>query len=126
MVMIGHLYLSQYQDPGNPDKYPATLSRELISGLLRQELGFNGVVISDDMEMGAIRKLYQTYDATIRAIKAGVDLLIVSNSAKPEIGLPLKYIQVLKKAALSDPVLKARIEESYKRILAMKARLKQS
>ncbi len=123
MVMIGHLYLAQFQSADSPQKYPATLSPEIVTGLLRNELGYRGVVISDDMEMGAIRKLYSTYEAAIRAIKAGVDLLIVSNSAKPEIGLPGKYIAEIAGAARRDPELRARIEESYSRIRLLKQRL---
>lgn len=124
MVMIGHLYLARYQAPGQTAKYPATLSRELVSGLLRGELGYDGVVISDDMDMGAIRKLYPAYDAAVMAISAGIDLLIVSNSAKPDIALPERYIARIKAAAEGDPRLRARIEQSYRRIVALKQRLR--
>ena len=123
MVMIGHLYLSQFQNKKSKDKYPATLSPEIITGLLRQELGYRGVVISDDMEMKAIRKLYPTYEAAIRAIKAGVDMLIISNSAKPKIGAPGKYIAEIAKAAGKDTKLRARIDEAYTSILKLKQHL---
>lgn len=124
MVMIGHLYLARYQAPGETRKYPATLSRELVTGVLRGELGFNGVVISDDMEMGAIRKLYPAYEAALLAIRAGIDLLIISNSAKPDASLPEKYAAKIKREAEQDPSLRARIEGSYARIIALKQRLR--
>ena len=124
MVMIGHLYLARYQAQGETSKYPATLSRALVTDVLRGELGFNGVVISDDMEMGAIRKHYPAYDATLLAIRAGIDLLIISNSAKPDASLPEKYTAKIKREAEQDPALRARIEESYRRIIALKQRLR--
>ena len=123
MVMIGHLYLSQFQNKKSKEKYPATLSPEIVTGLLRNELGYRGVIISDDMEMGAIRKLYPTYEAAILAIKAGIDMLIISNSAKPKIGAPGKYIQEIAKQARKDKKLRARIDAAYASILTLKRRL---
>lgn len=122
MVMTGHLYLEQLAGKGD-GKYPATLSKEVVTGLLRNTLGYDGVVLSDDMEMGAIRQHYGTYDAAIRAIRAGVDMLIVSNSAKPDASLPEKYVAAIASAARSDPALMARITQSYLRIVAMKKRI---
>jgi len=122
MVMTGHLYLEQLAGSGEA-KYPATLSRAAVTGLLRKTLGFDGVVISDDMEMGAIRQHYGTFEAAIMAIKAGVDMLIVSNSAKPDPRLPEKYIAAIAEAARKDPDLMGRITQSYLRIIAMKQQL---
>lgn len=121
MVMTGHLYLDKYVNGGK--KYPATLSKTIMTGLLRDKLGFHGVVISDDMEMGAIRKHYGTYEAAIRAIKAGVDLLIISNTAKPRPNLPEGYVAAIAKAAAADKTLRQRIEQSYRRIVDLKRRL---
>lgn len=123
MVMIGHLYLDKFHD-GAPDKYPATFSPRIVTDLLRKELSFDGVVISDDMEMGAIRKHYGTFEAAIRAIKAGVDLLIVSNSAKPQRTLPEAYIRKIAEAARTDSVLRDRIAQSYGRIALLKKELR--
>lgn len=122
LVMTGHLYLDKYAKRGEA-KYPATLSRTITTGLLRDKLGFKGVVISDDMEMGSIRKHFGTYDAAILAIKAGVDLLIVSNTAKPRRNLPESYVAAIAKAARGDKVLRQRIEQSYRRIVKLKKRL---
>lgn len=119
MVMIGHLFLAQYQDvPGG--KAPATFSKKLVTDVLRGELGYDGVVISDDLEMGAIRKHYKPREALRQAIAAGVDLLIVSNSAKPDVELPRRIIAWLSEDADKDPELARRIRESYDRILTLK------
>src|SRR5690606_13400496 len=81
MVMVGHLYHSDYA--GESSKLPASLSPEWIEGVLRGELGFKGVVISDDLEMGAIRKLYDLEETIVHAVNAGTDVLLFSNTVKP-------------------------------------------
>jgi beta-N-acetylhexosaminidase len=73
-VMTSHtLYTSL--DPA----LPATFSPAILRGLLREKLGFDGVVITDDLEMGAVGRRYSTEDAAIEALKAGADLLLVCN-----------------------------------------------
>lgn len=119
MVMVGHLHLDRFEEEGTP----ASLSQRVVEGLLREELGYNGVVISDDMEMGAIAGRYPADEAAIRAIRAGVDLLIVSNTVTADPGLPETYIAAIAEAARDDPDLRARIEQSWRRILALKQRL---
>ncbi|MFD2656993.1 beta-N-acetylhexosaminidase [Gracilibacillus thailandensis] len=71
-IMIGHLMIPSI-DPDNP----ATLSADIIQGLLRKELGFDGLVISDDLTMGAILENYEIGDAAVQAIQAGTDLLLI-------------------------------------------------
>lgn len=73
-VMTAHVLASQL-DP----ELPATLSAAVIRDLLRGELGFSGVVVSDDLQMGAIRDRYGYEDAVRRALLAGVDLLLIAN-----------------------------------------------
>jgi beta-N-acetylhexosaminidase len=63
-------------------KIPATMSREIITGLLREKLGYSGLIVSDCMEMSAIKKYYGTVEGSIQAIKAGVDLIFISHTAK--------------------------------------------
>ncbi len=63
-------------------EYPATLSEKFINGILRQDLEFDGVVFSDDMQMGAIIDHYGFEDAIVRAINAGCDILIFSNNGE--------------------------------------------
>jgi beta-N-acetylhexosaminidase len=121
MIMVGHLYHADYS--GSEQKLPASLSPEWIDGVLRGELGFKGVVISDDLEMGAIRKLFDLHDTVTRAVRAGTDVLLFSNTAKyhPELGAEI--LAILVDEAGKDPAFAARIEESYGRIVALKSRL---
>jgi len=72
MVMTSHLLLPEI-DPGSP----ATMSRRIIHGLLREELGFKGVIVSDDIGMHAVSRLFEEPSATVRLFGAGTDLMMV-------------------------------------------------
>ena len=121
MVMIGHLHLSRFQD-NEGRQLPATFSKPLLDGVLRTQLKYDGVVVSDDLEMGAIRKHYKSGEALIRAIKAGNDLLILSSFANGSTSLPRRYIEIIKAATHQDADLRTRITQSYLRIVALKLR----
>ncbi|ODT74773.1 MAG: hypothetical protein ABS76_36165 [Pelagibacterium sp. SCN 64-44] len=121
MVMVGHLYHADYAN--GDGETPASLSPRWIDGVLRGELGFDGVVISDDLEMGAIRDHFSLEDTVTRAVRAGMDVLLFSNTAKYRPGLPQEVLDILLEEAAADPEFAARIEESYRRIVALKARL---
>lgn len=121
MVMVGHLYHADYTDAGA--QLPASLSSQWITGVLRDKLGYKGVIISDDLEMGAIRKLYDLHDTVIRAVNAGTDVLLFSNTAKYHAGLGGEILNILVAEAQADPAFAARIEASYNRIVALKARI---
>lgn len=120
-VMVGHLYNGD--GAGNDDKSPASLSPYWIDGVLRDQLKFGGVVISDDLEMGAIRKLYDLHDTVVKAVNAGVDVLLFSNTAKYHAGLTDEVRAILVDEAGKDPAFAARIAASYARIVALKARI---
>jgi beta-N-acetylhexosaminidase len=120
-VMVGHLYNGNGADDST--KLPASLSSYWIDGQLRGALGFTGVVISDDLEMGAIRKLYTLHDTVVRAVNAGVDVLLFSNTAAYSPGLADKVRAILVDEANADPAFKARVEQSYQRIVALKGRI---
>lgn len=75
LVMTGHLF-NQNIDP----RYPATLSKKTIAGLLRGRLGYRGPVISDDMQMRAITDHYDFSEAVCRALEAGVDIMVFGNN----------------------------------------------
>jgi beta-N-acetylhexosaminidase len=117
LVMIGHLINRNYSDQ------PASLAPEWIDGVLRGKLGFSGVVISDDLEMGAIRQHYDLKETVTRAVRAGVDVLLFSNTVKPGSPLGDEVRAILVAEAEADPAFRARIEESYQRIVALKARI---
>lgn len=122
MVMVSHLYHADFATPGEPE-LPASLSPVWISDVLRGKLGFRGVVVTDDLEMGAVRSHFGLRDRIVRAVLAGNDILLFSNTAayRSEIGAQIQRILV--ESAEADPRVKARIVESYQRIVALKARL---
>jgi len=122
-VMVGHLYDKNYDPKGDTALLPASLSPVWIGDVLRTQLGYKGVVISDDLEMGAIRNEFDTKETTIRAVNAGVDVLLFSNTAAYSPGLGDKIRGILVAEANRDPAFKARIVASYDRIVALKAKL---
>jgi beta-N-acetylhexosaminidase len=78
-VMTAHVF-NRARDP----RYPATLSRATITGLLRDELGWKGPVVSDDLRMGAIEQHYGFGDAIVLAVEAGVDVLLIADDRLPD------------------------------------------
>jgi beta-N-acetylhexosaminidase len=121
-VMVGHLYHADYSGDGSA-QLPASLSPDWIDGVLRKDLGFTGVVISDDLEMGAIRKQFDLKQTVTRAVRAGVDVLLFSNTAEYHAGLGEEIHAILMAEAKADPAFAARIEESYNRIVALKGQI---
>ncbi|WP_297110790.1 glycoside hydrolase family 3 N-terminal domain-containing protein [uncultured Devosia sp.] len=121
MVMVGHLYHADYADSG--EQTPSSLSPRWIGGVLRSELGFDGVVISDDLEMGAIRDHYSLRDTVVMAVNAGMDILLFSNTADYRPGLAREVLDILLAEAAVDRAFAKRIAESYQRIADLKARL---
>ena len=102
----------QHLDPKNP----ATLSRTILTGLLRNELGYDGVIITDDLEMGAIEKEGDLGHAALQAFKAGADLLLICRSHE-------KVIDALKKTAAATAgshALTLRMQESVKRVSGLR------
>ena len=118
-VMIGHLIDTNV----DPSGLPSSLSEPWIGGVLRDQLGFEGVVITDDLEMGAIRDHFDLGETVVKAVEAGVDVLLFSNTAKPRASLGDEVRAILVKKAEVDPAFRARIEESYGRIVALKQRI---
>lgn len=117
VVMVGHLINTDYSE------IPASLAPEWITGVLRGEIGFDGVVITDDLEMGAIRDHFTLRETVLRAVRAGVDVLLFSNTAEPRASLAAEIRAILIEEAENDPAFRARIEESYARIVALKERI---
>jgi beta-N-acetylhexosaminidase len=117
MVMTAHTF-NENLDPD----YPATLSQSTLTGILRKRLGWEGVIVSDDMMMAAITDHYGMETAIEKAILAGVDMLIFSNNSpaayNPEIAE--EVIAVIKKLVDENRISKERIALSYERISALK------
>lgn len=122
MVMVGHLYHADYSDAG--EQTPSSLSKQWIEGVLREDIGFDGVVITDDLEMGAIRDHYTLEQTITGAVRAGVDVLLFSNTAKYRPGLGKEIRDILVSEAEADPEFAKRIDQSYQRILALKSRIR--
>lgn len=117
MVMTAHIYNA------NVDRdYPATLSRATITGLLREKLGHTGVVVTDDMQMGAISQLYSYPSAVIRSINAGVDIVLVGNNLAFDPDVVPRTLDIVLNAIARGEIDRARIDESCSRIMALKGR----
>lgn len=105
------------------DEVPATLSHAILTGILREELEFDGVIISDDMQMGAIVEHYGLEEASIAAVNAGVDLLIIANQVGDYDPNTIRIIRdAIVEAVQNGEISNKRIDESYRRITELKER----
>ena len=106
--------------------YPATLSSNFLQGILRDQIGFQGVVITDDMRMGAITGYYSFKDSLIKAINAGCDIILVSNNSLLKFNkkLPHKIQDIIYQAVKHGKISRQRIIESSNRIYELKKRFK--
>ncbi len=119
LVMMAHLYNAQWDET-----YPATLSSAVITGILRQQLGFEGVVVSDDMKMGAIAQNYSLEESIELAVKAGVDILLFgNNSSSYDPQIAQKAFNILRKLVEGGTLSRDRIQQSYQRISDLKKKL---
>lgn len=107
----------------NIDTLPASLSKKTIN-ILRKDLGYNGVVISDDLQMGAIAKEYSLKETVIKAINAGNDILLFSNYFNPQQDLPEQVLKIMQTALKDGTIKKTNIIRSLERIEKMKQFLK--
>jgi beta-N-acetylhexosaminidase len=114
-VLTAHVFNATL-DP----EHPATLSQPTITGILRDQLGWDGLVISDDMQMGAIRQAYGYADAVRLAILAGVDVLTIAQQQVYEPGIVGQTIDMIEGMVTAGSLTEARIDESYARIQALK------
>ena len=94
------------------DRYPATMSVKVLDGLLRKQLGFKGLIVSDAMEMKAIADHFGFEEALVRGANAGIDLFMVCHSHEQQ----YQAIEVLVKAVERGDLPKARLEESNRRM----------
>jgi beta-N-acetylhexosaminidase len=114
-VMTGHLYHS-----GLDPAYPATLSRKVVTGMLRRNLGFQGVVISDDLQMKAITEQFGLERAVLLAVRAGVDVLLFGNNLRHDPDIVPRVHGLLLRMVREGRLSRARIEASYRRIMELK------
>ena len=99
---------------------PATLSVPILTGILREELGFDGVALSDDMQMGVIVELYNIERGAVEAIKAGVDVILIANQLSDDPADPIRIKRAILDAVTTGEILEDRIYESLDRVLALK------
>ncbi len=112
-VMMGHITV-----PDMDDK-PATLSHRIVTDLLRDEMGFDGLIVTDALQMGAITDLYSTSDAAVLAVEAGNDLLLMPDSLDTAVSAIVAAVE-------SGRISEERIDESLRRILTVKINLTRS
>src|SRR5262249_36832894 len=80
-VIIGHAH---YPAIDGPSALPATLSKNIVTGLLREELGYKGLVITDDLEMGAVASIREVPEVAVMKQKAAYDMVMVTGSGESE------------------------------------------
>lgn len=112
-IMSAHIWLPRLESEND---VPATLSRNLLTNLLRSELAFDGLIVTDSMGMRGVTATFQNEDATLRAVEAGADLLI---------GLPNveRSFEAIRSAVAAGRISAARVEASARRVLEAKAGL---
>ena len=110
-IMVSHAMYPQI----DPD-HPSSLSKAIITDWLRKDMGYNGVVVTDDMDMGALAKHYTFGDMAVQSILAGSDILLVCH----EYEHMQEAYNGLMKAVKDGRISKERLDESVKRILIMK------
>ncbi|QBD85513.1 beta-N-acetylhexosaminidase [Clostridium tetani] len=115
VVMISHILL-----PKIDSSYPATMSKTIIKDVLRNDLKFNGVVITDDMTMSAITKNFDISNAAIKSINAGSDIILICHGYDNE----MSTINSIKEAVRNNIITEDKINESVYRILKLKEKYK--
>jgi len=120
IVMTSHILYPAF-DPENP----ATLSSAILGGLLREEMGFQGLILSDSMNMGAIRRNYEPADSSVRAVLAGVDMIMLAeehydhDESRYEAG-QVACVRGVLEAVRSGIIQESVIDGAVSRILALK------
>ncbi|WP_338443649.1 glycoside hydrolase family 3 protein [Bacillus spizizenii] len=129
MVMTAHVQFPAFDDTtykskldGSDILVPATLSKKVMTGLLRQEMGFNGVIITDALNMKAIADHFGQEEAVVMAIKAGVDIALMpaSVTSLKEEQKYARVIQALKEALKNGDIPEHQINKSVERIISLK------
>ncbi len=110
-IMTAHVVYSRI----DPD-YPATLSKRILKGIMREDMGFKGLIITDDLKMKAITKNYNFRDVVVLAVNAGADILLICHDKEREVRGYKELMDGMEKGIISVE----RVDESVKRILKLK------
>lgn len=116
LVMTGHIIDRRQDEQGEP----ASLSYAITQKLLREKLGYQGVIMTDDLQMPAVTKTYPIEQAVILAINAGADLLLFGNQLVSQNQNPYEIIEIVAKSIQQGKINPDRIHESYQRIMTLK------
>ena len=111
-VMTTHILFPQLE----PEHLPATMSRRIMTGLLREQMGFDGLIVSDCMEMRAIKDHFGTVNGVVAAMAAGVDLVFISHDTL----LSGQAARAAEQAVAEGRLSAAEMQASVQRILALK------
>jgi len=109
VIMAGHISVPEITG----DDVPASLSEKIITGLLRNKLGYNGIVVTDSMQMQAITDSYSSDEAAVMVLKAGCDIILMPEDLR-------EAAEGIKDAVTAGEITEKRIDESVMRILAAK------
>ena len=113
MIMMAHIVMA-----GLGERFPSTLSPTVVTDILRGELGFNGVIVSDDLEMDAIIDRFSTFKAVLLGIKAGVDMFLVCKSQHLWLPLCKQIVEAVK----DNAEMQEKIFASARRIIELKSK----
>lgn len=122
LMMMGHLRL----DPVAPDGRPATISTPIVTGLLRRRLGYQGVVVTDDLDMKAVSDLMGRKEAVVQAIAAGCDLLMFKNLFGYDPLLPQRAVRWVRDAIARGELSEAQVMAAAQRVRALRSRARPS
>ena len=108
MVMVGHITMSSI------DQQPASVSKTMITDELRGKLGYDGVIVTDSLAMGAVSEMYEPGELAVKVIDAGADILLMPEDMKAA-------VEGLENAVKDGTISEERINESVRRILILKS-----
>ncbi|WP_188540855.1 beta-N-acetylhexosaminidase [Paenibacillus segetis] len=114
VMMTAHVIFPAFE----PEEIPATLSRRVLHDLLREEMGYEGLIITDCLEMHAISEHYGIANGAVRAIQAGADIVLVSHTLEGQV----QAIQAVRDAVAQGILTEEQIDESVRRVLELKAK----
>lgn len=117
MVMTAHVVNKSLDSKG----LPATLSHEILTGLLRETIGFDGVIISDDLQMQAIAKHYSLEESLMLTINAGADMVIFGNQLGDHDAK--QVIDTIEQLVIHQKISPKRIDDAYRRIMRLKQQI---
>lgn len=112
MIMVGHLRVPALE----PDPIPATFSRRIVTNLLKEQMGFKGLVVTDALDMGALKALCDEGESAVRALMAGCDIMLHPSE-------PLKAFDAVIDAVKNGRLSEDRIDEAFTKVMDIKKQL---